>query len=205
MYILSFILLISLAFADVEEAIKREIYERFGDRVKVNKVKLFTPVESFEKIEVDMEYGKSKAVAYVYFKGERHQAIVDALWRVEVFIALEDIEKGTFIDPALFRREERFMKSVPSDLRISLEELSNYVASTRIPKGTILRRSLLREMPAVKSGDVVDAVYRSGNIEITFQAIAVDGGPVGKLIRIKKDGKIIRGKVISRAKVEIVP
>lgn len=175
-----------LAFAGVEEVIKKEIYERFGDKVKVNKVKLFTPVEKFEKIELDMEYGKSRAIAYVYSKGERYYAVIDALWKVEVFIALKDIEKGSPIEPVFLKREERFMKSIPSDLRLSFEELNNYVASTRIPKGTILRRSLLRELPAVKSGDVVDAVYKSGNIEINFQAIALDGGTVVKLIRIKR-------------------
>ncbi|MFN3946713.1 MAG: flagellar basal body P-ring formation chaperone FlgA [Aquificaceae bacterium] len=120
-------------------------------------------------------------------------------------MALKDIEKGSPIEPVFLKREERFMKSIPSDLRLSFEELNNYVASTRIPKGTILRRSLLRELPAVKSGDVVDAVYKSGNIEINFQAIALDGGTVGKLMRIKRDGKIMRGRVLSRGKVEIVP
>ncbi|MFN3946712.1 MAG: hypothetical protein ACK4LA_01335 [Aquificaceae bacterium] len=57
MYLLSLILFMGLAFAGVEEVIKKEIYERFGDKLKVNKVKLFTPVEKFEKIELDMEYG----------------------------------------------------------------------------------------------------------------------------------------------------
>ncbi|MFN7065607.1 MAG: flagellar basal body P-ring formation chaperone FlgA [Aquificaceae bacterium] len=205
MFLLNLILSIGLAFAGVEEAIKREVYNRFGDDVKVQKVKLFTPIEKVEKIELDMEYGRSRAIAYLYSGVERHLAIVEALWRVRVFIALEDIEKGNLINPELFKVEERFMKTVPSDLRLSSQDLPNYIASTRIAKGTLLRRSFLKEVPAVRSGEVVEAIYRSGSVEIILQAIAVDTGHLGKLIRIKRDGKLLRGRVLSRGKVEIVP
>jgi len=129
-----------------------------------------------------------------------------ALWKVKVFVAKEDIDKGTPISKELFRVEERFMKSVPSDLRLSSEEFENFVASTRIVKGTMLRRSLLKEIPAVKAGDVVNAVFKSGAIEVVFQTIAIDTGSIGKVIRLKRDdGKVLRGKVISRGKVEVVP
>ncbi len=205
MWLLSLFLLASLCFGKVEKLVEEEVYKRFGDLVKVNKVKIIGKVEKVDKIELDMEYGKSRMVAYIYSGDEKYQAIIDALWKVRVFVAKEDIEKGTPINPDLFRVEERFMRSVPSDLRLSQEELENFVASTRIVKGTMLRRSLLRELPAVRAGDVVEAIFKSGAIEISFQAIAVDTGTVGKVIRIKRDEKILRGKVISRGKVEVVP
>lgn len=205
MYLLSVFLIISLAFGNVEELIKKEIYEKFGEDVKVRKIKLKTFPEKVEKIELDMEYGRTKTIAYIYSGSERHQAYIDALWKVKVFIALEDIGKGSPIKPELFKVEERFMKTIPSDLRLFTDELSNFIASTRIPKGTILRRSLLREIPAVRSGEMVEAVYKSGDIEIAFKAIAIDTGSVGKVIRLKRDEKILRGKVISKGKVEILP
>lgn len=205
MWLLSLFLFVNLCFAGVEKFVEDEVYKRFGDLVKVNKVKIIGKVEKVDKIELDMEYGKSRMIAYIYSGDERHQALIDALWKVKVFVAKEDIDKGTPISTELFRVEERFMKSIPSDLRLNPEEFENFVASTRIVKGTMLRRSLLRELPAVRAGEVVEAIFKSGTIEISFQAIAVDTGTVGKVIRIKRDENMLRGKVISRGKVEVVP
>jgi len=206
MWLLSLFLFANLCFAGVEKHVEDEVYKRFGDLVKVNKVKIIGKVEKVDKIELDMEYGKSRMIAYIYSGDERYQALIDALWKVKVFVAKEDIDKGTPISKELFRVEERFMKSVPSDLRLSSEEFENFVASTRIVKGTMLRRSLLKEIPAVKAGDVVNAVFKSGAIEVVFQTIAIDTGSIGKVIRLKRDdGKVLRGKVISRGKVEVVP
>lgn len=205
MWLLSLFLFICLCFAEVEKLVEEEVYKRFGDLVTVNKVKIIGKVEKVDKVELDMEYGKSRMVAYIYSGKERYQALIDALWKVKVFVAKEDIEKGTPIRPEFFRVEERLMKSLPSDIRLNPEEFESFVASTRIVKGTMLRRSLLKELPAVRVGDVVDVVFKSGIIEVAFQAIAIDTGPVGKVIRIKRDGKILRGRVVSRGKVEVVP
>ena len=52
----------------------------------------------------------------------------------------------------------------------------------------------------------MNAVFKSGAIEVVFQTIAIDTGSIGKVIRLKRDdGKVLRGKVISRGKVEVVP
>ncbi|MFN4319012.1 MAG: flagellar basal body P-ring formation chaperone FlgA [Aquificaceae bacterium] len=206
MWLLSLFLLINLCFAEVEKLVEEEIYKRFGDLIKVNRVRIVGKVEKVDKIELDMEYGKSRTIAYIHSGDERYQAFIDVLWKVKVFVAKEDIEKGAFIKEELFRVEERFMKSVPSDLRLNPEEFENFIASTRIVKGTMLRRSLLKEIPAVKAGEPVEAVFKSGAIEVAFQAIAVDTGSIGKVIRIKRDdGRVLRGKVVSRGRVEVVP
>ncbi|MCS6957575.1 MAG: flagellar basal body P-ring formation chaperone FlgA [Aquificaceae bacterium] len=207
MLVLSLFLLLSLAYARVEEAIEKLVYQRFGDSVKVQKVKVLgaREVSRVDRIELHMEYGKSNALAYLYSGEERYQVILDVLWKVKSFVALEDVPKGSLIRLEMFRVEERFMKSVPSDLRLNPEEFENFVASTKIPKGTVLRRSLLKDLPPVRAGDLVDAVYTSGSLEIKFKAIAVDSGQLGRTIRIKRDEKILRGKVVSRGKVEVLP
>jgi len=206
MWLLSLLLLFSFAFSSPEELIESEVYKRFGNSVKVQSVRLFAPKNlEVERVELDMEYGRSRAVAYLYSGRERYQAIVNALWKAKVFIALEDIPKGSPIRPEQFKVEERFMKTIPSDLRLSPEDFENYIASTRITKGTMLRRSLLKEVPAVRSGDMVDVVYRIGTLEVNFQALAVDSGTVGRIIRIRREDKILRARVLSRGKVEVLP
>ncbi len=206
MWLLSLLLLFSFAFSSPEELIESEVYRRFGNSVKVQSVRLFAPKNlEVERVELDMEYGRSRAVAYLYSGRERYQAIVNALWKAKVFIALEDIPKGSPIRPEQFKVEERFMKTIPSDLRLSPEDFEKYIASTRITKGTMLRRSLLKEVPAVRSGDMVDVVYRIGTLEVNFQALAVDSGTVGRIIRIRREDKILRARVLSRGKVEVLP
>lgn len=206
MLFLSLLLLFSLSYAKVEKVIEGEVYKRFGDSVRVQRVRLGGKLDSekVDKIELQMEYGRSRAVAYVYSGEQRYQAIIEALWKVKVYIAIEDIPKDSPINLDSFRVEERFVKTIPSDLRIEPQEFENFVASTKIAKGTMLRRSLLKEVPAVSPGDVVEAVYRSGSLEIVFKAVAVDGGKVGKIIRLKKDDKVLRGKIISKGVVEVL-
>ncbi len=206
MWLLSLLLLFSFAFSSPEELIESEVYKRFGNSVKVQSVRLFAPKNlEVERVELDMEYGRSRAVAYLYSGKERYQAVINALWKVKVFIALEDIPQGSPIHPEQLRTEERFMKTIPSDLRLSPEDFEKYIASTRITKGTMLRRSLLKEVPAVRSGDMVDAVYRIGTLEVNFQALAVDSGTAGKIIRIRREDKILRARVLGRGKVEVLP
>lgn len=69
----------------------------------------------------------------------------------------------------------------------------------------MLRRSLLKEVPAVKSGDVVEVVYKSGSLEVSFQAVAVDSGTIGRVIRIRREDRMLRGKVVARGRVEVIP
>lgn len=206
MWLLSLLFVFCFAFASVGRLVESEVYKRFGENVKVQKVKIMAPKGmEFERIELDMEYGRSRAVAYLYSGSERYQAIVDALWKVMVFIAIEDIPQGSQIKSEYFKVEERLVKTIPSDLRLNPEDFENFVSSTRITKGTMLRKSLLKEVPAVRAGEPVEAIYRSGSLELTFQALAVDAGSVGKVIRIRREDRILRGKVLSRGKVEVLP
>lgn len=206
MWLYSLILFFCLALASPQEAIREEVLRRFGDTVHLQRVKVYAPPDaSIDRIELDMEYGRSRAVAYLYSGNSRYQALLDVLWKVRVYVALEDIPQGSPIRPELFLVQERFFRSVPSDLRLKEEDFSRYVASTRIAKGTVLRRSLLKEVPAVRAGEPVEAVYKSGALEISFQAIAVDTGSVGRVIRIKKDERLLRARVISRGRVEVLP
>lgn len=207
MRFLSLLIILNLSFGGVERFVEEEVYRRFGGLVKVQKVKLLgrEEVKNPERIELQMEYGKSRAVAYLYFTDRRQQALIDALWKVKVFIALEDIQKGSPIKPEMFKVEEVFMKTIPSDLRLEPADFGNYTASTSITRGTVLRRSLLREVQAVKAGEMVEAFYRSGALEVSFQAVAMDGGQVGKVIRLKREEKVLRGRVLSRGRVEVLP
>ena len=84
----------------------------------------------------------------------------------------------TLLSPELFDREERWLRSIPQDLMINPEELRNYQTSTHIPKGSVLRRSIMKPVPAVSRGDIVKLVFRSGSIEIISQGTSLDRAEV---------------------------
>ena len=211
MFLFRLLLLLNLyvgfAGQGLEKLIEGEVHKKFGDLAVLRGVKLLGREipNRVDRVEIDAEYGKSRAIAYIYEGDKRYQAVLDIYWTLKVFVAKEDIPKGAPLKPDMFYQEERLVKSVPSDLRISPEELENYTASTRIIKGTILRRSLMEEPPAVKAGDQVEAVFRSGSVEVRFSAVALDTGKVGSTVRIKRDGKVLRGRVVARGLVEVKP
>ena len=174
--LLNFLFAFSFAFCWTKEElnvfVERQVKERFGEDVRVNKAILLNwdgKGEGVPKVELDMEYGKVRAFAYLQFEENRYTAVIDALWRAKLLRAKKDIKKGELLSAELFDVEERWLKSIPKDLLIDPEELKDYRASTDIPKGSILRRSVMKPSPAVNRGDIVKAIFRSGNIQIEGQ------------------------------------
>lgn len=200
------LLLLNLCYASLEEDIKRRIEDTFGkDRVKVLRVKFDRKPEDSKSCDFvfDMEYGKFKSLVYLYCKGEKYTAYVDLLWAYPVFIAKDDIPKGTRLSPEMFVKELRYSKVIPSDLLISEEDINSMLTSTNILKGTVLRRSLTRSVPVVLRDQEVLAIYREGNLLLEFKAKALENGEVGKIIRIRHGEKILRAKVVGKGKVEV--
>jgi len=210
--VLSIFLALSLCFSWTEEELKdlveNTVKERFGDSVRVERIKILDwkgSLDGTPKVELDMEYGRARALAYIDFGQKRLSAILEVYWKAKFFVAKQDIPKGTVLSEELFVEEERWLRSIPNDFRLNEEELERYQASIHIPKGSILRRSIIKPLPAVKRGDVVKLVLRSGNLEITTYCTALDGGEVGKTVRVKtQSGKIVRGKIIDLGVVELL-
>ncbi len=198
---------VSIAFANLEDLIKQELQKRFGEDVKLVKLRPLGKLGKVEGLSLDVEYGRLRSVAYVDSQGERVEVVLDLLWRLKVYRAKADIPKDSPLDPSMFEEDYIWVKTVPSDLRILPDSLSNYVSSTKILKGSMLRRVYLRPVPAVRYSETVRAVFKSGSVVITFNARALDTGYVGKVIRIKPEfsDKVLRARVVSRGEVEVLP
>ncbi|WP_333785274.1 flagellar basal body P-ring formation chaperone FlgA [Thermocrinis sp.] len=208
---LSIFLAFSLCFSWTEDRLKSligdAVRERFGDSVRVERIKILDwkgGLEGTPKVELDMEYGRARALAYLDFGQKRLSAILEVYWKAKFLVAKQDIPKGTVLSEELFAEEERWLRSIPNDFRLNKEELEKYQTSTYIPRGSILRRSIIKPLPAVKRGDVVKLILRSGNLEITTYGTALDGGEVGKTVRVKTQaGKTMRGKIVDTGTVEL--
>ncbi|ADC89906.1 flagella basal body P-ring formation protein FlgA [Thermocrinis albus DSM 14484] len=214
MLVLWMLILFSVVYGEQQDILRErvlsEIKRKFGDDFRLTGVRYYDEIPQITdggSVYLDMEYGRGKMLAYLVVGDRRYTLILDGLWRYTVLIAKEDIPKGRVLKPDMFYKEERWGRSVPSDLRLEDIHLSQYITSTFIPKGSIIRRSLLKPIPAVEIGQTVEAFYTSGNLELKFHARSLDRGYIGKTVRVLPEGKknpILRAKVIAPGKVQIL-
>lgn len=74
-----------------------------------------------------------------------------------------------------------------------------------LPAGACLTAQAFAPTPAVRAGADVDAVMRSGGIEVRAALVAVDSGEPGDVVRVinPQSRKTFRARVVSRDVVEI--
>ncbi len=130
----------------------------------------------------------------VYFKYK-----IDA--KVPVLVANYDISSHTVLDSTMFTQTMiRFSNFYDKPV----VDVSGMESKVFIPRGKILIRRLVRKIPLIHRGDMVQAVVKDGGIELFLSVKALNDGSRGEIIRVKRDGyKILKAKVISSAKVEI--
>jgi flagella basal body P-ring formation protein FlgA len=120
---------------------------------------------------------------------------------VPVLVAIDDIPSHTSLDSSYFMTTSIKFTNFYDKPILKVE---GYESKTFIPKGKILVSRLVRGIPAIHRGDIVQAVAKDGGIELSFLAKALQDGIVGESIRVKRDGyKILKAKVISSGLVEI--
>jgi flagella basal body P-ring formation protein FlgA len=49
---------------------------------------------------------------------------------------------------------------------------------------------MLKDKSAIKKGQIIEVISKSGGIEVTFRAIAMQNGKIGDTIKVKKDKQI---------------
>ena len=159
------------------------------DRVYFQKNSLKRDSGNFSAIFV-----KDNREKRVYFKYK-----IDA--KVPVLVANYDISSHTALDSTMFTQTMiRFTNFYDKPV----VDVSGMESKVFIPRGKILIRRLVRKIPLIHRGDMVQAVAKDDGIELFLSVKALSDGSRGEIIRVKRDGyKILKAKVISSAKVEI--
>lgn len=84
------------------------------------------------------------------------------------------------------------------------DKIGHIAAAHYIRAGSPIYEKDTREAPVVIRNSGLMAYYTSGGIELSFPVTALEGGPVGGMIRVKNsEGRIFRVKVLSSTKVVI--
>lgn len=128
-----------------------------------------------------------------------------AIWR-EVYITTRNIKRG---EPLLLSDLETKVCNVlyqPGALENLPTNLSLYEAAVNIPKGTVLKRDMIRPKPLIAKGQILKGVYLDGALRIELKVQALEEGTVGQIIRIKalQTNRELKGVVKNEELVEIV-
>ena len=71
-----------------------------------------------------------------------------------------------------------------------LTHYTNKISKQYIPKNKIIYEYMLKDKSAIKKGQIIEVISKSGGIEVTFRAIAMQNGKIGDTIKVKKDKQI---------------
>ncbi len=80
------------------------------------------------------------------------------------------------------------------------------ILKNSIRKDACLTESILSDPPLVKKGDIVTLISKNKNLRIVTSGISMEDGFINELVKVENfhSGKLIRGIVTEKSKVEVV-
>ena len=123
-----------------------------------------------------------------------------------VLVAMTDIRAEGAISAANARIEERAVDT-PSELTLTdFGRLEGRVAGRYIRKDAVITPQMLAMPLVMRAGNPVVLVLDANGIVVRAEGVALEPGRVGYEIRVRnvRSGKILRGKVIDAATVQII-
>lgn len=115
------------------------------------------------------------------------------------------IDKRENLDPNYFNIVEKEVTSLrfqPVDVSAAL---INYRAKFRIAENSILQKSMIENIPDIRVGDRVTAVFNNNSVSVTFAVTARTSGEAGKIIKVKRDDKkLFKALVVNNTTVKII-
>jgi flagella basal body P-ring formation protein FlgA len=117
---------------------------------------------------------------------------IDVIGQIElvkpVLVARKPINRGSIVDRADLKIEERRFSRV-GDVGLSDMELAaGYEATRFIRPGEMLSMRSLREKPIIERGDMVKILVRGAGVQITTTGKAQEAGALGDTISVARNG-----------------
>jgi flagella basal body P-ring formation protein FlgA len=134
-------------------------------------------------------------------------AVASLTVRVRHARLLTAVRPGVVVGPA----EAAESVDIVSGVRLHRLPLSSEVAGTRVRQtlaaGTAIEEWMLEREPLVRSGEVVGVRTVVDGIEARTMAKAGERGAIGDVIRLVnlQSGRSLKGRVIAKGEVEVVP
>ena len=157
-----------------------------------------------------LPYGREFPTVFaVYIDGVLHRRAT-SYYRLTVYdrvlVAMTDIRAETPISAANARVEERAVDTLPEVTLSDFARLEGRVAGRYIQKDATITPNMLAMPLVMRPGNPVELVLDTGGIVIRAEGVALEPGRIGYEIRVRnvRSGKILRGRVIDAATVQVI-
>lgn len=157
-----------------------------------------------------LPYGREFPAAFtIYIDGVLNRRAT-SYYRLTVYdhvlVAMKDIRAEEPITPANARVEERAVDTLPELTLTDFTRLEGRVAGRWIRRDAAITPAMLAMPLVLRPGNSVELVYDADGIAIRAEGIALEPGRIGYTIRVRnaRSGKILRGKVVDAATVQII-
>ena len=189
----------------------RDVYKNYYPSIYIKNIFLKTSSKTsfskgdIKKIEISSSSLKrEKGFLKVLLKnGKRVYFSYEIEAFIEVLKADRNIKKGEPILSSFFSKSKekfKFFYQKP----VTKGNFLGFKAKRFIKEGEILTKNMIKKRGEIEKGDKVMAYIKENGLIVSFEAVSLDEGGVGDIIRVNKDKrKIFKGKVISKNAVEI--
>lgn len=180
-------------------------FKRFEYEIPKNYTEKIFPDENREfKLEKNYAY---MPVNFILNNGEKKQGIVTLKVKLydDVLVSIRDIKKNEELSISDFQIEEKEITSLRSEPILDFENIDKYRMRISVSSNTVVEKNMIEQIPDIKIGDNLKAVFNKGVVNISFSAVARAEGIIGDIIKIRTDDKkIFKAEIINFNTVKIV-
>ena len=122
---------------------------------------------------------------------------------ISVYQTTKEIQKGEELSNFNLQKKSIILDKFKAEPVIELQK-NHYEAKHRLKKGLILTQRDIRRLYLVKRGDNVIVTLHNNDLEIVFNAKALQSGRLGETISVlHKNNKKVRVRVIGKNRAEV--
>jgi len=200
---------------EVERFVDRELKES-GDRWQVRRVVLTgDPRLPAGPLHLSLSRGRGVALAgtvVLHLRVEAAGGVVRHLRvsatidrRRPVWVAANDLRRGTVVEAASLRRGYLEWGAVPRDRVMRSADAMGMQLSRSLRVGDVVRVSQLQAVPVVRRGDRVTLVAHHGPLQVRARGVVREAGGHNERVRVTNatSGKVVMGTVVDGTTVEV--
>lgn len=180
-------------------------FKRYEYEIPKNYTEKIFPDENREfKLEKNYAY---MPVNFILNNGEKKQGIVTLKVKLydDVLVSIRDIKKNEELSISDFQIEEKEITSLRSEPILDFGNIDKYRMRISVSSNTVVEKNMIEQIPDIKIGDNLNAVFNKGVVNISFSAVARAEGIIGDIIKIRTDDKkIFKAEIINFNTVKIV-
>lgn len=163
-------------------------------------------IDNSRKIVINEGFAYIPVINKINGKVKRNEILTIKLKLFKnVLVSTRQIRRNESLSEYDFVIEEKevsHLRFSPTDISTSIKYLR---AKRDISENVILSNHMVEQIPDIKKGDRVDAIFMNKTVNISFPVTARTEGLAGEIIRVKRDDrKIFRATVLNNTTVKII-